>query len=64
MLSLPKLASVAHFDASLTGDQEVEGSVLPGLATFFVEIDHEIFSVVILSQERHLSVSGKRTNTG
>ena len=42
----------------------------PGPATFLVEIDHEIFSMVILSlpliQERQLSVSGKRmcTSTG
>ena len=39
----------------------------PRLATFFVEIDHEIFSTVILSllliQEGQLSVSGKRMCT-
>ena len=40
---------------------------LPGLQYSFVDIDHEIFSMVILSlpliQERHLSVSGKRMCT-
>ena len=43
-----------------TVDQEVTGS-------FFVEIDHEIFSTVILSlpliQEGQLSVSGERMCT-
>ena len=52
-------ALVAHLDASSTGDQEVSGS--------FVEIDHEIFSSVILSlpliQEGHISVSGERMCT-
>ena len=40
---------------------------LPRSATFFVEIDHEIFSTVILSlpliQEGQLSVSGERMCT-
>ena len=39
----------------------------PGPATFFHEIDHEIFSTVILSlplfQEGQLSVSGERMCT-
>ena len=39
----------------------------PRSATFFLEIDHEIFSMVILSllliQEGQLSVSGKRMCT-
>ena len=53
-------------DARPTGDQEVAGSTPVGPTTFFVEIDHEIFSMVILSlplsliQDRQLSVSGKR----
>ena len=58
-------------DAPHTGDQEVAGLIpnWPGKHSF-VEIDHEIFSIVILSlpliQERQLSVSGERmcTNTG
>ena len=41
--------------------------VLPGQQHSFVEIDHEIFSTVILSlqliQEGHLSVSGERMCT-
>ena len=45
----------------LTGDQEVLGSTP---TTFFVEIDHEIFSMGILSlpliQEGQMSVSGER----
>ena len=43
------------------------GSTPARLATFFVEIDHEIFSMVILSlpliQEGQLSVSGERMCT-
>ena len=54
---------MALLDARPTGDQEVAGSTPAGLATFFVEIDHEIFSTAILSlpliQERQLSVSGE-----
>ena len=50
-----------------TGDQEVAGSTPARSATFFVEIDHEIFSTVILSlpliQEGQLSVSGERICT-
>ena len=50
-----------------TGDQEVAGSTPPRSVTFFVEIDHEIFSTVILSlpliQEGQLSVSGERMCT-
>ena len=46
-----------------TGDQEVAGFTPAGLATFLVEIDHETFSMVILSfpviQERQLLVSVK-----
>ena len=44
-----------------------EKFLLPGLQHSFVEIDHEIFSMVILSlpliQEGQLSVSGKRMCT-
>ena len=62
-----QLAMVAQLDACLTGDYEVAGSTPAGLATFFMEIDHEIFSTVILShpliQEGQLSVSGKRMCT-
>ena len=51
-----------------TGDQEVVGSIpRRGLQHSFVEIDHEIFSMVILSlpliQEGQLSVSGERMCT-
>ena len=59
-----------HFDlqyARPIGDQEVEGSTPPGRQHAFVEIDHEIFSTVILSllliQEGELSVSGERMCT-
>ena len=51
-----------------TGDQEVAGSTARrGRQHSFVEIDHEIFSTVILSlqliQEGQLSVSGERMCT-
>ena len=51
-----------------TGDQEVAGSTpRQGWQHSFVEIDHEIFSTVILSlpliQEGRLSVSGERMCT-
>ena len=53
---------VAQLNARLTGVQEVVG-----LQHSFVEINHEIFSVVIdslpLIQEGQLSVSGKRMYT-
>ena len=54
---------MAQLDAHATGDQEVAGSTRPGLQQNFVEIDHEIFSMVILSlliEEVQLSVSGER----
>ena len=63
------LASVAQLDVRPTDDQEVVG-LTPTRSATFIEIDHEIFSVVILSlqliQEGQLSVSGKRmcTSTG
>ena len=48
-----------------TGDQKAAGSTPAGSAHSFVEIDYEIFSMVILSlpliQEGQLSVSGERT---
>ena len=50
-----------------TGDQEVAGNPRRGRQHSFVEIDHEIFSTVILSlplnQEGQLSVSGERMCT-
>ena len=50
-----------------TGDRRSRVQPPPRLATFFVEIDHEIFSMVILSlpqiQEGQLSVSGERMCT-
>ena len=53
-----KPISVAQYDARLTGDQEVAGR-----QHSFVEIDHEIFSTVILSitliQDGQLTVSGE-----
>ena len=65
-----KPASVAQSDARPTGDQRVTSMIPDGQATFFMEINHEIFSMVILSlpliQEGQLSVSVKRmcTSTG
>ena len=60
-------ASVAQLDMHPTGDQKVGGLTLPGRQHSFVEIDHEIFSMVILSlpliQEGQLSVSGERMCT-
>ena len=56
---------MAQLDACLTGDQEVAGLQ----HSLHIEIDHEIFSMVILSllliQEGQLSqsVSGKRMCT-
>ena len=43
-----KPASMAQFDACPTEDQ-VAGSTPAELATFFVEIDHKLFSTGILS---------------
>ena len=58
---------MVQLDARPTGDQEVVGSIPAGSATFFVEIDHEIFSTVIIAlpliQEWHVSVSDKRMCT-
>ena len=59
---------MAQSDVCLTGDQEAVGSTPPsGLQHSFVEIDHEIFSTVILPlpqiQEVLLSVSGERMCT-
>ena len=51
----------------LIGDQEDAGSTAAGRQHSFVEIDHETFSMVILSlpliQEGQLSVSGERMCT-
>ena len=67
ILWIVKPASVAQLDACPTGDQEVADSTPPRSAAFFWEIDHEIFSTVILSlpliQEGQLSVSGERMCT-
>ena len=53
---------MAHLDVHRTGDQDYVG-----WQHFFVEIDHEIFSTVILPieliQEVQLSVSGERMCT-
>ena len=58
---------MALLDACPTGDQEAVGSTPAGLEHSFVEIDHEIFSMVILSllliQEGQLSVSGETVCT-
>ena len=69
-----KQALMAQLDEHPTGDQEIGGFKPPypqtppaGSATFFVEIDHKIFSTVILSlsliQEGQLSVFGERMHT-
>ena len=54
---------MAQLDRGLTGDQEVAYATTAGSANL-MEIDHEIFSTVILSlpliQEEQLSVSGER----
>ena len=51
----------------VTGDQEIAGSTPARSATCFIETDHEIFSMVILSllliQEGRLSVSDERMCT-
>ena len=51
-------ASVAQLDARPTCDKEASGLTLRSRQHSFVEIDHEIFSTVILSlqlmQERQL----------
>ena len=56
-------ASVAQLDVCPTGDQEVAGSIPLGWQHSFMEIDHEIFSMIILSlpliKEGQLSVSGQ-----
>ena len=60
-------ASVAQLDARPTGDRRLRFDPRRGRQHSFVEIDHEIFSTVILSlpliQEGQLSVSGKRMCT-
>ena len=43
------IASVAQLDVRPTGDQEVTGSTPAEVNKSFEEIDHEIFSTVILS---------------
>ena len=60
-------ASAVQLDAHRTSDQEVAGLIQLGWQHSFVVIDHEIFSIVILShpliQEGQLSVSGERMHT-
>ena len=60
-------ASMAQLDARPTADQEVAGLTPPGRQHSFLEIDHEMFSMVILSlpllQEGQLSVSDERMCT-
>ena len=61
-------ALVAQLDVRLTGDQDIVGSTPAEVGNIlFVEIDHEIFSTVILSlpliQGGQLSVSGERMCT-
>ena len=60
-------ALVAQLNAHLTGDQEVADSTPLGRHYFYMEIDHKIFSTVILSipliREGQLSVSVKRMCT-
>ena len=64
-----KPASVAQLDAHPTGDQEVAGLIPPEVGNILcaIHVDHEIFSMVILSllliQEGQLSVSGERMCT-
>ena len=49
-LKLIGLASVAQLDVCATGDREIKGLIPHQVQQyFFVEIDHEIFSVAILS---------------
>ena len=58
---------MAQLDVRQTGDQEVWVQPPPGRQYSFMEIDNEIFSVVILPllliQEGQLSVSGERMCT-
>ena len=62
-----KVSSVAQLNACLTEEQEVVVWPQLGWQHSFVEIDYEIFSMVILFlpliQEGQLSVSGKRICT-
>ena len=55
---------MAQLAAHPTGDQEVVGLIPTRSSSSFVEIDHEMFCMVILSlppiQEGQVSVSGKR----
>ena len=58
---------MAQLEAHPTGDQEAADRPRPGRQQSFLEIDHEIFSMVFLSlpliQEGQLSVSGVRMFT-
>ena len=61
------LAFLGQLDVCSIGDQEVAGSAPLGWHHSFVEIDHEILSMVILSnppiQDGQLSISGERMCT-
>ena len=46
---LSETALVTQLHARSSGDQEVAGSIPAGSGNILAEIDHEIFSVVILS---------------
>ena len=58
---------MAQLDACPTDDQEVADSTPAELATFFLDIDNEIISTIILSlqliQEGQLLFSGERMCT-
>ena len=58
---------MSQLDARPTSDQEVAGSTPPDGQYSFVDIDHEIFSTVIIShpliQEGQLSISVERMCT-
>ena len=43
---------MAQLAARPNADQEVAGSTSTGSATFFVEIDHKVISMVILSLQQ------------
>ena len=64
---LSYIGSVAQSDARLPGDQEVVSSWLWSGNILFIEIDHGIFSTIILSlpliQEGKLSVTCERMCT-
>ena len=48
---------MAQLDVRPVGDQEVAGSTPGGSATFFLEVDHEIYSKVTPTDSRRAVVS-------